>query len=313
MNLVLGVTGDDEAAKLVETLSLQQMIKVLKNLALKKRRSTPLLRSLSYNISGKEEVLNIRQCSDVLFSMASLSFPDPVLIAKVSENIQQALKEPVEENLSKSSVVGSIFTSLAFLKYREPLLIDTLVEYVVKNQDNCRSQDIAALFTSLAVLNYVPSEFEETLKKALPTTLTPVDFKNSQDFLSYVWSLMAINFLHSDFFDSVLKQEFIDALVTESSDKEISAAIKMKLLNINAGVKLFLPSYNGAMLSRDRNKDIYNVPLVHNRDKLLIVEGMIDALKNLIPENCLKLNHDTNMGFVVGKFKRIENHLETFI
>lgn len=298
MSLVLGVTGDDEAAKLVATLSLQQMVKVIKNLALKKRRSTPLLRSLSYNISGSEEVLDIKQCSDVLFSVASLNFPDPVLIAKVSENIQQELKEPLE----KSSVVGSILTSLAILKYREPQLIDTLVEYIVKYQENCRTQDVAALFSSLALLNYMPTEFEESLKKTLSTSLTPLDFKNSLDFLAYVWSLMAINFQHANFFDSVLKQEFIDKLVAESCDKEIPAVIKMKLLNINAGVKLFLPTYSGAMLSRDKNKDIYDVPLVHNREKLLIVEGMTDALKSLVPENCLKLNHDTNMGFVVGKF-----------
>lgn len=295
MSLVFGVTGDDEAAKLVATLTLQQMVKVIKNLAMKKRRSTPLLRSLSYNISGKEQVMDIKQCSDVLYSMASLNFPDPVLIAKISENIQESLKEPLE----KSSVVGSILTSLAFLKYREPLLLDTLIEYIVKNHEVCRVQDIAALFTSLAILNYTPLEHEAALKNTLVASLTPADFKSSQEYLNFVWSLMALNFPLQSFYDSVLKQDFINELITHSSDKDIPTVIKMKLLNINAGVKLFFPTYNGAMLSRDRNKDIYEIPLVHNREKLLIVDALNDAIKSLVPENCLKLNHDTNMGFVV--------------
>lgn len=305
MNLVLGVTGDDEAAKLISSLTLQQMVKVIKNLAVKKRRSTPLLRSLSYNISGKDEALDIKQCSDVLYSMSSLNFPDPVLIAKLSENIQQGLKEP----LQKSSVVGSIFTSLSFLKYREPMLIDTLVEYVVKYQDVCRIQDVAAMFTSLASLNYIPTDFEEPLKKTLATSLTPLDFKNSQDFLTFVWSLMAINIHLPEFYNRVLKQDFINELTNQSSDKEIPPFAKMKLLNINAGVKLFLPNYNGAMLSRDKNQNIYDVPLVHNREKLQIIEAMIDALKSLVPENCLKLNHDTSMGFVIGEIAKIQKKL----
>jgi hypothetical protein len=53
MDTVLGVTGDDEAAKLVASITLDQMVKVMKNLGLKKRRSTPLLRSLGKKIKLK--------------------------------------------------------------------------------------------------------------------------------------------------------------------------------------------------------------------------------------------------------------------
>lgn len=298
LNVVLGVTGDDEAAKLVATITLPQMVKVMKNLAIKKRRSTPLLRSLAYNMSSKEHKLDLKQCADVLYSMASLNFPDPVLIAKLCEDIQEGIKEPVE----KSSLVGSLITSLAILRYREPLLLDSLSEWIVKNQDSCRNQDVSSVFMSLALLNHMPSDLEEALQKKLATSLTALDFKSSLDYLGFVWSLMVLNFPLQDFFSSVLHQEFIDKLYTELFDRELPVTAKMKLLNVNAGVKLFLPTYNGSMLSRDKHKEIYDVPLTHNREKQLIVNGLIDAIKSLVPANCLTLNKDTNMGFVIGEF-----------
>jgi FAST kinase-like protein, subdomain 1/FAST kinase-like protein, subdomain 2 len=296
LNVVLGVTGDDEAAKLVASITLPQMVKVMKSLSQRKRRSTPLLRSLAYNMSSKEEPLELKQCADVLYAMASLNFPDPVLIGKICDDIQVAMKEPLE----KSSLIGSIITSLAFLKYREPILIDAIAEWLLKNQDICRSQDIAAVVMSLASLNYTPLEFENALKTKLATSLTQLDFKNSFDYLGYVWSLMVLNFPLPDFFSSVLHQEFIDKLTSECGNGDLPITAKFRLLNINAGVK-FLPTYSGAMLSREKHKNIYEVPMVHNREKQMLISGLVDALKSLVPENCLRLNQDTNMGFVVGE------------
>lgn len=296
LNMVLGVTGDDEAAKLVARITLEQMVKVMKNLALKKRRSTPLLRSLAFNMSSKDQKLDIKQCADVLYAMASLNFPDHVLISKICDDLQEEIKEPIE----KSNFIGNILSSLSFLKYRDPILIDNLVEWIVKHQEICRSHDIAAVFLSLATLNYMPVDYEEALRTKLATSLNHVDFKTSQDYLAFVWSLMVLNCPFEESFSSVLTQEFVDQIISEN-EKELPITAKMKLLNINAGVKLLLPTYKGAMLMKDTNKDIYDVPLIHNREKQTTVNGMIDALKSLVPDNCLKLNVDTNMGFVVGK------------
>jgi len=289
------VTGDDEAAKLIQTMTLPMMIKVLKILAIKKRRSTPLLRSLSFNMSKKEHHLDLRQSSEVLYAMATLNFPDPVLIEKICEDIQEKMKKPID----KTSTVSTIIRSFAFLKYRKPLLLDMLCEKFVKNE-NSSTSEISDVFMSLALLNYMPANLEEPLKKLVASSgLIPKDFKTSSNYLGFVWSLMALNFNHDEFFSSVLQQNFIKELLASSVDKEISAAAKMKLLNINAGVKLFLPTYNGSMLSREKNENIYDVPLVHNREKQMIVNGMIDAIKSLVPESCLRLNKDTNMGFVI--------------
>lgn len=298
LETVLGVTGDDEAAKLVASISLDQMVKVMKNLGVKKRRSTPLLRSLAFNMSGKEENLNVKQCSDVLYVIACLNFPEPVLISKLCDDIQLSLKK---DEIKKSSTIGSMLTSLAFLKYRDPVVLDCLTEWVIQNQSICRTQDVAATLMTLASLNYMPVDMADVIKTKIAPSLTPLDFKNASEYLSYAWSLMALNIPLESAFDNVLHESFIEK-ITSDFKNEIPTPAKMKLLNINGGVKLFMPAYKGAMLTRDKNVNIYDVPLIHNHEKQLLVKAMTDALKNLVPEACLKVNQDSNMGFVIGKY-----------
>lgn len=120
LNTVIGVAGDDEAAKLIASISVPQMIKVMSALAQKKRRSTPLLRSLAYNISSNSAPLDLKQCADLLFAMAVLNFPDTVLIGRISMDVQNGL----QENKDKPAAVGSIITSLGLLKYRDAGKID---------------------------------------------------------------------------------------------------------------------------------------------------------------------------------------------
>lgn len=114
LNTVMGIAGDDEAAKLIASISVSQMIRVMSSLAYKKRRSTPLLRSLAYNISSNSDRLDLKQCADLLYAMAVLNFPDSVLIARIGMDIQNGLAE----NTNKPAVVGSIVTSLGLLKFR---------------------------------------------------------------------------------------------------------------------------------------------------------------------------------------------------
>lgn len=115
LNTVLGVAGDDEAAKLIASISLPQMVKVMSTLAQRKRRSTPLLRSLAFNISSASDQLDLKQSADILYAMSTLNFQDSVLGAKVCADVQTALPS----NSEKSAVVGSVLTSLGIMRYRD--------------------------------------------------------------------------------------------------------------------------------------------------------------------------------------------------
>ncbi|CAG2056049.1 unnamed protein product, partial [Timema podura] len=150
--MVLGVTGDDEAAKLVAGISLSQMIRVLSTLANKRRRSTPLLRSLAFNIGRKTEHLDMKQATDTLYAMAVLNFPNEVLLEKVASDLCECVP-----NNDRSAVVGSVLTSVGLMRYKHTELLDVLSDWVTVNIDTCRTQDLCSLLQTLAMLNYRPS------------------------------------------------------------------------------------------------------------------------------------------------------------
>lgn len=74
-----------------------------------------------------------------------------------------------------------------------------------------------------------------------------------------------------------------------------SVAIKLKLLNIDAHAELLMSGYNGSRL--DTLKDL---KLVRSKDKEQMVSVVLDTLKNLMAEWCLRSNINTQMGFLLG-------------
>lgn len=86
----------------------------MSTLSQKKRRSTLLLRALAFNITRSPTQLDLKQSSDLLYSMAVLNFPDENLLSKVTNDVCMALEKPI----TKSSIIGSILTSIGFLRYR---------------------------------------------------------------------------------------------------------------------------------------------------------------------------------------------------
>lgn len=85
-------------------------------LSLKKRRSTLLLRTISFNITRSTHKLNVKQCSDLLYAMAILNFPDENLLARIANDICINLQNIRD----KSSIIGSILTSCGLIKYKNP-------------------------------------------------------------------------------------------------------------------------------------------------------------------------------------------------
>uniref|UniRef100_A0A336LU09 CSON000645 protein n=1 Tax=Culicoides sonorensis TaxID=179676 RepID=A0A336LU09_CULSO len=290
LNVVLGVTGEDEAAKLIANITIPQMIKVMSSLALKKRRSMTLLRAIAYNISGSSSQLDLKQASDLLYAMAVLNFPDPVLVDRICSDVQQILPK----NTEKSAVVGSILTSLGLLRYRDTAGLESMTDWMLKNQSKCRPQDIAALFHTLAILNY-PSCHVDQLKEKMIENLQEQDLPKALDWLNYVWSLVLLDVSSEKHLESVLRREFLEKLVIERKGV-LSPNMKMKLLNIN-GYATF-KNYKGSLLSQDST--IFDVPLAHNKDKQKLVIGMLESLKSLVSlESYVKTNVNTKMGFVI--------------
>ncbi|XP_030370255.1 FAST kinase domain-containing protein 4 [Scaptodrosophila lebanonensis] len=291
LNTVLGVAGDDEAAKLIASISLPQMVKVMSALAQRKRRSTPLLRSLAFNISSASDQLDLKQAGDILYAMATLNFQDSVLGAKVCADVQVALPK----NTEKSAVVGSILTSLGILRYRDLDILEALTQWLLKNAEICRPQDLGAYFLTAALLNFKSTHLEDVRNK-LVKSIVREDFTKNGDWLNYVWSLSLLGILDNSQLNTVLSSEFVEKLKQDKPG--LTPTLKMRLLNLNSYARLFLTDYKGALLPAD--SPAYDVPMAHTKSKQILVNGMLDALKSLLPaSNHLQSSVDSKMGFLI--------------
>lgn len=72
-------------------------------------------------------------------------------------------------------------------------------------------------------------------------------------------------------------------------------ATKLKLLNINAFAGLLLNGYNGPKL----DDTLLNLNVIRSKEKEQMVLTVLDTLKNLMAEWCLKSNVNTRMGFLL--------------
>lgn len=295
LQTVLGVTANDEAAKLIAGLTMPQMIKVMSSLAQKKKRSTPLLRSLAFNISSNTNKLNLKECGDLLYAMACLNFRDPVLTARICVDVESELAS----NKDKPAPIGSILTSLSMLRYRDTTMLDLLSDWIIVNREVCKTSQISSLLMSLATLNYEPTNMD-AIKANLINTLSESDFIKPLDWLNTVWSLAVLNCVSAHHLSSVLNPTFIATLENDQNG-ELSPAIKMKLLNLNACARLELESDKMGIPGGVNLQDPkFFVPIDASKEKRILIAGMLDALKSLLPsENHVRINRRTSMGFAV--------------
>ncbi|XP_022196797.2 FAST kinase domain-containing protein 4 [Nilaparvata lugens] len=291
LGVVLGVAGDDEAAKLISTISLPQMVKVLTSLSLKRRRSLPLLRSLAFNLGKTDEPLNIKQAADVLYACCQLNFFDEVLFVKVCGDLGKCIAEN-----RRSAVFGSICTSLGMLRYKDRELMDSLCSWAMNNFGLCRTQDIVSLLLTLGAVNHTPSNAEALFTK-LESHLDASDLSTPFLWLDVVWSLLILNKATEKHISSVLDPAFIQRL-TNCRPEGIGVAVKLKLLNLNAAAKLLIDKYKGPYL--DAESDVFNVDVPRSKEKQMFASVVIDTMTNLLPSSFyMNSNIKTDMGLMI--------------
>ncbi|XP_050545799.1 FAST kinase domain-containing protein 4 [Daktulosphaira vitifoliae] len=286
LSTVLSITGDDEAAKLISTISLPQMIRVLSALAVKKKRSITLMRSLAFNIGRSSEKLDIKQCADVLYALAILNFPDEVLMEKVSSDVCSLLPSN-----DRSSVIGSIITSMGVLRLRDTDLLESLSTWLEKNIDNCKKHTLESFIITLAYVNYKPINFE-SISKVFENN-KKIDVSNINTWLDVVWSLIVLEKENNEHLESVLSPDFTANLL-KLKDNQI---VPIKLLNINGYAKT-KSQYKGPLLNL--NLEDYQVKLTKSKDKQALMASMMDALSSILPSiNIIKTDVCTNFGFII--------------
>ncbi|KAJ0177591.1 hypothetical protein K1T71_006464 [Dendrolimus kikuchii] len=290
LSTVLGITGDDEAARLIANLTLPQMIKVMKVLNQKGRRSTPLLRALSHNITRQAEVIDLKKSADLLYSMASLNFPDPVLLDRIPFFIISSdIMECLPEN-EKPAVVNSIAVSLGLMKYRHESVLSAIADWVQKHKTECRASEIASVVVTLATVDYTPPQSEELFQIAV--TLKQEELSKPSSWLDLVFSLLTLNRAEKEHLTSTLQPEFIDKLL---STGEIPIPARRKLMMIDAYTQLVHPKDSPRL-----HEDItVGVPLLYTKEKALYVQSIMDTFKTLVSaDTFLKKVCNSGMGFL---------------
>ncbi|GLH05124.1 Uncharacterized protein GBIM_10735 [Gryllus bimaculatus] len=290
LGVVLSVTGEDQAAKMISGISFLQKIRVLSSLALKKRRSLHLLRALAANISNSSENFDIKQAADVLYAMAVLNFPDKLLLNKAVNDICKCLPDN-----TRPAVVGSILTSVGILKYKNKALLDELSNWVKDNISRCREQDIVSLLLTLASVNYQPQIAANLYKIILPalesSSVPPLVW------LDVVWALSVLNVVDNKNLQSVLVPEFLEKLSHTGYITNIPAPARLKLLNINAVAELVVKDYKGPLLA---DSSSLQFPLQRSREKQILVDSVVDSLTNLLPKpTYLRTNINSGHGFLI--------------
>lgn len=199
LEMVLSIAGDDEASRLVEGLPLPQKVLVFSSFARKKTRSVPVLKTLATTISTHSGKLNLKECSDLLYAMVKLNFVDEMLLSRITVDINQT----IDKNANKVAVVGSIVTSIGFLKYKEPILLDNLIKWMVAKQQLCRPKDLASLILTLALVNHQSNCVDDAKTELVPKISQ--DDLSCNEWLDFVWALCVLESHQPRHLETVLR------------------------------------------------------------------------------------------------------------
>ncbi|CAB3226971.1 unnamed protein product [Arctia plantaginis] len=285
LSTVLGITGDDEAARLIANLTLPQMVKVMKALQQKGRRSTPLLRALSHSITSQAEVIDLKKSADLLFAMASLNFPDSILLDRICNDVMECLPA----NKDKPAVVTSIAISIGLMKYRHEPLLGSIADWLNSNKDIVRASDVASVIVTLATVDYLPPAAEGLVQTAL--TFKEEEMTKSSSFLDLVFSLLTLNKATTEQLASTLQPEFIDKLLSAG---EIAIPSRRKLMMIDAYLQLTCPG--SPRLPEDIS---VGVPVMYTKEKAFYVMSIMDTFKSLVSaDTFVKKECNSGMGFL---------------
>lgn len=107
------------------------------------------------------------------------------------------------------------------------------------------------------------------------------------------------------------RPDFLDKLILEQGTEDVLPSQKMKLLNINAVAKHLTSNYDGPFLNPEST--VNNCPLGYRKSKKILIQGLLDTLKNLFTtDSYIRTEYDTKLGFVIGNYLLENNEFIIF-
>lgn len=194
ISLLTQIVAEKTEANIINDMNTSQLVQALSSFSRESVRCQSTLRHVAEKIVAKNDPLKLKDYSDILYSMAKLSFYDDALLSSVSKNVQKLLAGEEKH----PTYIGSIITSIGYLRYKDESMIDALINWVMQNKTLLRPKDLASVLSTLASVNY-QSQFTTELAKSIHTKqLTPTEQ------LDFVWSLLVLDSAKDSNFRRVL-------------------------------------------------------------------------------------------------------------
>ncbi|CAL4065237.1 unnamed protein product [Meganyctiphanes norvegica] len=283
---------DDQTIEVAETMSAEDLCRTFCHLGNSKRRAAPVLRALAFHIAKHTDTLTPRQLANLLYAMNTLSFPDQVLLDRIASDLISQVAE-----IERPAIVGNIFTCMGQLRWRNTSLVEVLSEWVEKNLDLCRINDLASFIQTLATISYTPTN-SEMLYNAIIPKLNQEDVPRETVWLDIVWSLVTLGIASTEHIASILSSKFINKLPSSTASDHLRMGLRLKLLNINAHAQhLMKEAYSGPTLNLAENKDVI---VMQTRSEIKLTKHVQQNLYNFLPPpKYLLENIQTSMGVYV--------------
>lgn len=126
ISLLAQIASEKSEADIVNDMNTSQLVQVLTSFSRENVRCQSTLRQVADKIVAKNDPLELRDYSGILYSMAKLSFYDDALLSSVSKNVQNLLS--TEEK--HPSYIGSIITSIGYLRYKDESMATHQIRFV---------------------------------------------------------------------------------------------------------------------------------------------------------------------------------------
>lgn len=284
---------EDRLLELMKDMNIVELHKVLLCFSQLNRRATPILKAISYHINQRSNKLDIKQLINTLFALNVLTFPDSVLLEKLSSDLLTEIPK-----ISKPQLMSTLLISIGQLSWRDKNLLEACSEWLMKNIDICRSQELAAYIITLAKVNYYPTEIDKIFQLIL-SQFSEKNIENKKVWLDIVWSLAILKKATADHLATVLKPSFYQSLI--ESDSYHSNISKLKLLNIQSVAVIEHP-LNPMLVGVDKHK--FDYKQTKKDDEKQLSKSVLLALSDFIPVGkYMVVYQDTSMGnFIDAEF-----------
>ncbi|XP_067126217.1 FAST kinase domain-containing protein 4-like [Centruroides vittatus] len=280
---------EDKILELLRDMSLVELHKILVCFSHLNRRPTPILKAISYHVNQKNDKLDAKQLVNTLFALNVLSFPDSVLMQKIENDLLVEIP-----NINKPQVMLTLLISIGQLSWRNKNLIEACSDWILKNLNLCRPQELAAYIITLAKVNYIPAEKKKIFDLILPR-LSEKTVEVKRVWLDVVWSLAILKEASSEHLASVLKPSFYQTEI--ENDSYHNNIFRLKLLNVRSVAVVEHP-LDPKLITIE--KPVFKFTQIKKSEERQVSNLVVHALSDFIPiGKYMVVNQDSSMGITI--------------